>query len=140
MSEYKGSRGIAKFFYLNKVFLHKIYLCILTIIFPISFMCSFPVRCWSNKTPRSLTDFSLCISKLFIISSVGEEKYRLSYLAYWAMSILFFPYLKIASLFAVNQSLMFTSLLYTKRCLMSIKDFLMGAIFGGDFSGPHFSR
>ena len=52
---------------------------------------------------------------------VGEEGYRLSYLADERMSILLFSTFK-DSLFEANQSLMFTSSLFTtvKRCLMSL--------------------
>ena len=49
-----SSRGIARLSYLNKVLLYIIYLMFLAILFAVSFVCSFHVKRWSNKTPDSL--------------------------------------------------------------------------------------
>ena len=60
---------IARLFYLNKVLFYIIYLCVfdnfifskLYVFFPCVLSLQ-TLKCLSNKTPRSLVDFSLCIS------------------------------------------------------------------------------
>ena len=101
-----------------------IYLCILANIFLVHFMCSIVVKCWSNKTPRSLIDFSLCISQLLIIRFGRRREISSFLLGLLKNQCFVFSTFKL-NLFAVNQSLMFTSLSFTtvKRCLMLIKDF-----------------
>ena len=76
----------------------------LAVLFSVSFMCPFHVKCWSNKTLRNLVDSFNCISQLLVLSFD-----RWTEIAY-------------NSLFAVNQSLIFTSSLFTtvKMCLMSL--------------------
>ena len=101
-----------------------IHLCILAIIFPVRFICFILVKCWSNKTPRSLIDFSLCISYL-LITRFGRPREISSFLlGLWKNEYFVFSTFKL-NLFAGGQSLMFTSLSFAtvKRCLMLIKDF-----------------
>ena len=93
----------------------------LVILFSVSFMSSFHVKCCSNKIPRNLIDSFLCISWLLIIS-FGRRRGTWSFLlGLWKNEYFVFSTYK-DSLFAVNQSLMFTSFLFTtvKRCLMSL--------------------
>ena len=81
---------------------------ILAILFSLSFMCSFHVKYWSNKTPRNLIDSSLYISLLLIIS-LGRRRRISPFLpGLWKNKYFVFPTFK-DRLFVVNQS--FTSLL-----------------------------
>ena len=107
-----------------------IYLCILAIIFQVHFMCSFLVKCSSNKTPRSLIDFSLCISWLLIISFGRQGEISSFLLGLLKNEYFLFSTFKLNS-FSVKQYLMFSSLLFAtvKRCLMLMKDFSRGCAF-----------
>ena len=89
----------------------------LVILFSVIFMCSFHVKCWSNKTLRNLIDSSLCISWLLFIS-FGRQRGTSCFLPMLWLS--FFTHLKIVSILVVNQSLIFfSSVLKTViRCLM----------------------
>ena len=108
-----NSRGITRLFYINKVLLYIILF--LAILFSVSFMCSFLVKCWSDKTPRSL--FLLFV---FIVIDYRQRGISALLRGLWKNENLVFSTFE-DSLFAVSQSLMFTSSLFTtvKWCLMS---------------------
>ena len=89
---------------------------LLAILFSISFMCSFQVECWSNKTLRNLIDSSICISWLLIISFDRQTRVLSVLLGLWKNQYFIFSIFK-ESLFAVNQSSLITTV---KKCLMSL--------------------
>ena len=92
----------------------------LAILFSLCFMWSY-VNCWPNKTPKNLTDSSLCISQWLIISFGWWKEILTFLLGLWKNEYFVLTVFK-DSLFTVNQSLTFNRLLFTtvKKCLMSL--------------------
>ena len=80
------------------------------ILYSVSFMCSFHVKVWSNETPRNLIDSFLCISWLLIIGFGRRRGISPFLVGLWKNEYFVFSTFK-DSLFAVNQSLMFATVL-----------------------------
>ena len=91
----------------------------LAILSSVSFMCSFHVKRWFNKISRDVIDSFLCISYLLIISFGRRRGISPFFLGLWKNEYFVFSTFKD---FSVNQSLMFSTSLFTsvKKCFMSL--------------------